>query len=594
LKSRKKKKNTSFKKANLHKINREERIKVTFPYSEDNIEQIQSIAGRKFHEDEKHWTIPLTLDNMFSLKDKGYLFGRSLKEWGNAEYKAQNQLVIPGLKGTLRDYQTEGVELIDKFKGNALLADEMGLGKTIQVISWLLLHKNIRPVVISCPAFLKLNWEYELNKWMPEPNVQVIFGTNTKQTIVGDIIVVGHNLLANKYVDTDRLHAITGKPLKKELRYTGWVDWLIDYAPKALICDEAHYFKSDTAAWTKAIFKLRKKVPYCIPVTGTPLENKTLDIFNPVKLANPNIFKNKWSFQHEYCGPKHNGFGWSFDGATNTKKLHKILTEKVMIRRLKKDVEKDLPPKTTSVIPLSISNREEYLKAENHFKSYLRGTVEASVKDFVEKIREMDEEAPVEIDRSKVIKMKREKSLKANPLYQMTELKKLAAQGKSKEVIEWISSFLSSGKKLIVFCEHTDIMKSIYEAFPKISVLIDGSVPTKKRHLLVKQFQEDDKIKLFIGNAAAQEGLTLTAASDVAMVEYPWNPSKLNQRADRAHRIGQKNPVTMYMLIAIKTIDEKMIQILEKKQALSDAILDGKKVEQIDLISELINSFKND
>lgn len=570
-------------------------IRVVFPFSPQYLAEIKQIQDRTWNKNKKCWYIPLNLKNCFTLRNLKYVLGKELKAWVNKEHKGRNLLVqmdnIPGLGGILRPFQSEGVSFIEKNNGRALIADEMGLGKTVQTLAWLQLHPEARPAIIICPATLKLNWQNETRKWLSASNTQVIFGTQPEKIpLIGDIIIINYHIIPNKFETLDSIDRRTGKSKKKELYHTGWIDYLIDFAPKVLIVDESHKIKNNSAGWTKPILKLSKQVQYSIALSGTPIEKETADIYNSIQLINPNLFANRWSFLHKYCAPKNNGFGWQFKGATNTKELFNLL-QNVMIRRKKKNVLTELPDKIHSFIPLKIDNKKEYQEAAQNFKQYVQDKTEVEIRQLYQNILK-EENSVIEINAHKLNKLKKEKADKATALSQIEELKQLAVKGKLAEVIKWISDFLENGEKLIVFCEHLFPMDAIENKFKKICVRIDGGVSHGKRQKAVDDFQNNNKIRLFIGNSAAQEGITLTAASNVAIIEYPWNPGPLAQRIDRAHRIGQKDIVNAYFLIAISTIEEKIAKGLLEKQKISDKVLDGELTETSSLLEDIVNSFK--
>jgi SWI/SNF-related matrix-associated actin-dependent regulator 1 of chromatin subfamily A len=170
----------------------------------------------------------------------------------------------------------------------------------------------------------------------------------------------------------------------------------------------------------------------------------------------------------------------------------------------------------------------------------------------------------------------------------------LAAAGKMKAVVNWVEDFIENAQKIILFATHKTIINQLMERFGKIAVKIDGSVPTNKRQEVVDKFQTNKKIKIFVGNIdAAGVGLTLTASSNVAFLEYPWTPGKLNQAIDRAHRISQKNTVNVHYLVAERTIDEDIISVLDKKAKIINGIIDGNAHPDASLLDELLTKLKN-
>ncbi len=248
------------------------------------------------------------------------------------------------------------------------------------------------------------------------------------------------------------------------------------------------------------------------------------------------------------------------------KELHHILKSSVMIRRKKQDVLPELPPKTYTVIPLEIDNRSVYEEVEDDFLNYLR--------------REEGESAA-------------ERASNAETLTRINYLRRIAAEGKIRTAITWIKETLDIQDKLVIFCNHRIIIDSLMKEFHNIAVKIDGSVLLENRQLAVDRFQEDPKIQLMIANiAAGGVGYTLTAAHSVGIMEYPWTPTILDQAEDRCHRISQKYNVTIYNLIAIGTIEERIIELLNQKRKIVNAILDGKDYEKESILYELLKEYK--
>ena len=525
-----------------------DRIKIEFPFNYDTLEVVKSIPGRRFHGDAnpKHWTAPISGDAVEILSKAGFQLDPELEEIlnrGRVSIDEVKEVDVPGLKKELFPFQKKGVAFIEAKNGRALIGDEMGLGKTIQALAWLQLHPEKRPAIILCPASLKLNWAREVRETLPgKQNIQVLQGTKL-HTITGDIVIINYDIL------------------------NAWLEKLQALKPQVLIFDEAHYIKNNSAQRTKATKKLAKGIPHVIALTGTPIVNRPVEGYNIIQTIDKTVFPNWWDFVHRYCGAHHNGFGWDFSGATNKEELHKKLTETVMLRRKKADVLPDLPDKLYSFIPMEMSNRDEYDRAE---------------RDFIEYLQEVKGVAAAK------------KANQAEHLVKIEGLKQLAVKGKMKHAVQWIRDFLdTNGNKLVVFAVHKAVVDALMEEFKEEAVKVDGSVSAAGRDAAVKAFQEDPKVKLFVGNIqAAGVGLTLTAASSVAFLELPWTPGDLVQAEDRCHRIGQKDSVNVYYLLADGTIEEKIAQLLDEKRQVLNAVLDGKEVEETQLLSELIKSYQ--
>ena len=475
----------------------------------------------------------------------------------------------------LYPFQKEGVRFIEKRKGRALIADEQGLGKTVQALVFLYRNPDAYPALVVCPSSLKLNWQREARKWL-KCTTQVLKGKTPHEILDKQITIINYDI-ANY-----------------------WKDELVFHEFNTVILDEAHYIKNSRTQRTKAIKRITKYSKNLVALTGTPIENRPIEIYNVVNLLNPKLFPNFWQFAQRYCGAKHNRFGWDFTGASNTMELHRILTNFVMIRRKKIDVLTELPPKIISNIPLQIDNRNEYHAAEKDFITYIGNKFENDIRKLagtiskdIETFKKMGVDL---IDESKIQEWKEnklEQASKAPVLVQIEILKQLAVKGKLNQVIEWIENFLETGEKLVVFAIHKMVVSALTEKFGKIAVKIDGSTTMMQRQASVDAFQNNPNIKLFIGNMkAAGVGITLTAASNAAMIQFPWSPAELEQASDRVHRITQTKQVTIYNLVGVNTIEEEIIRLLDKKRGVISQVLDGTNTSETTVLTELVNLYK--
>jgi SWI/SNF-related matrix-associated actin-dependent regulator 1 of chromatin subfamily A len=355
-----------------------------------------------------------------------------------------------------------------------------------------------------------------------------------------------------------------GAPIVLVINYdilTYWEKALRKAGIKTLVLDEAHYIKNRKAKRSAALMRIGKHVDRVIALSGTPITNRPEEFFNVLKLLDPKLFPSVWEFVQRYCGAKWNGFGWDFKGATNTQELHEILSERVMLRRLKSDVLRELPPKTRVVIPLTlpVASKREYDKADAEFESWLNG-----------------------------------KSSTVESKSRVEALKAIAFNGKYNQCVEWIREYLDANGKLVVFAVHHKAIDMLRDTFKKTCVVIDGRTAMKDRAGIVKRFQGDPSIKLLIGNIqAAGTGITLTAASSTCFVELSWSPGEHTQAEDRVHRIGQKaNCVTAYYLVAERTIDEEIATLIDQKANMLSKVLDGKEVSRETLLSTLLKNRK--
>lgn len=524
-------------------------VKIEFPFDRETLDQVKTLHDRKYHgnENPKYWTAPLSVPNVENLLSWGFTLEGKLAEYlpkmlEKKELRNNPEKVdVPDLKMELFPYQKAGVAFIESLNGNALIGDEMGLGKTAQAIAWLQLRTEARPVIVVVPASLKLNWAKEIRMWMKNPSIQVIHGTTTGIPIVGEIVIINYDILY------------------------AWVDVLISIQPKVMILDECHYVKNNAAKRTKAVKKLGKHVSHTLALSGTPIVNRPIELYNAIRLVDSSKFPNFMNYAKKYCGAKRNEFGWDFTGATRTDELHKILVDSIMIRRLKKDVLKELPDKIYNHVPVELTNSREYYQAQNNFITFVREQKGAAAA---------------------------EKASNAKALVEIEGLKQLAVQGKLEQAVDWIRDFIDGNGKLVVMAVHKFVVDRLMKEFGDMAVKIDGGVTGENRQIAVDQFQRNDKIRLFIGNIkAASVGITLTAASNVVFLELPWTPGDISQAEDRCHRIGQKNSVTVHYLLAANTIEEKIARLIDSKRKVLDKVLDGKQTDESSLLSELMNEY---
>lgn len=525
-------------------------IKFQYPKGDkrfyDMVKNIKKLPGRRYVKTEYCWKCPLSLEAVEKLIEFQFDFDVNLTEWHikmTAKPELNCNLEIPGFKKELYPFQKEGVSFIESRNGRALIGDEMGLGKTIQALAYLELHHELRPALIVVPASLKINWLQEIKSCMKSEKVHIISGRKTYSLPESkSIFIINYDILA------------------------AWVDALKTINVRVIVGDEIHFIGNPKAARSKAFIKLCKGGEHIIGLSGTPIKNKTIEFFNPIKAVEPSLFPSRWNYAKQFCDLKHNGFGWIFSGASNVPELYKILTETIFLRRTKENVLKNLPPKTRTTIPIEIDNIIEYKQAEGDIITWIRQN-------------EGEEKA--------------KKAKQAETLVAFEKLKQFALDGKIKQCIAWIENFLESGQKLVIFAMHKKTIDLLINHFGKIAIKFDGSTPVNQRQEVVDIFQNDSKIKLFIGNIrAAGIGITLHASSNVCFLELPWTSSDLLQAEDRCHRIGQDNNVNVYYLIAHNTIEEKITALLKKKAKILDQALDGKSTKDINVFNELFKKLK--
>ena len=451
----------------------------------------------------------------------------------------------------LRQYQEQGVLWMLNYNIHFLLGDEMGLGKSVQTAVYLF-FKQIFPTLIICPASLKLNWEKEISIWTKKKCL--ILEGLSPYPIEGllnefPVVIINYDILGRKdklEVDYERERIKYAKqnklPYKKKVIHsTGWVDILKQIPFKDIICDECQFIGEMETARTQCVIDICKEIKGArrIFLSGTPYTSATKQFYPVLHLIDMKTFNNLWRYKMTYCDPVKTRFGWDFRGLSNGEQLHNLVS-RIMLRRLKKEVLDELPEKIKSIVPMKLNKKlyEKYILREK------------------------------EVFSSGVF-------INENKTYQ--ELKREAYYVKVDSCIQWIKDYLEVNNKLVVFIYHRESFERLMKEFDGVCVGINGDTPSNKRQSLVDRFQKDKKIKLFIGQIrAAGVGITLTAASAVAFVEFGNTASEHEQAEDRIHRISQEaDKIIAYYLIAQGTVDEDIIENVRIGYANQKQVLDG-------------------
>jgi Superfamily II DNA/RNA helicases, SNF2 family len=434
----------------------------------------------------------------------------------------------------LYNFQKNGVQWLEKVNGIGLLADEMGLGKSAQAISYAYINPELRPILVICPASIKINWSLEIKKWSGEESL-LLYGKKSSHVANYPWYIINYDILAEEIKKTEK---------KKVLSDTSWIYKLASMGIKAIIIDECQAIVNPSAVRAKAVITLKKILPNVkfIALSGTPIKNRPKEFFTILNLLSPKLFPNRWKYLHKYCNPKYNGFGWTFDGATKIDELQELI-KTLMLRRLKEDVLKDLPPKQRIIIPLEIDKvaLQNYIDATIQFKLWVQNHIDNKL------------ELQINIDR----------------------LKQLAYLAKRNSVIKWLEDYPEN--KLVIATYHKNTLEDLYTHFKNISVFIDGGITGIKRQEAVDAFQKNEKIKFIFCQILTVPGLTLTAANATCTVEFAWSPSDHYQLEDRVHRMTQEaDSVFAYYLLAPNTIEEEIVKLIDAKQEVLGKLFDNK------------------
>ena len=435
------------------------------------------------------------------------------------------------------EHQKEAIEKLVGCK-RFILADDMGLGKTTSTII-AALETGAKKVLIVCPASLKINWEREIKNYTDRPSY-ICEGKNFSTN--EDFIIINYDILKN-FHDT------------KDLKNSPILNARFDL----VILDEAHMISNPQAQRTKIVNSFCKNAKYLWLLTGTPMTNRPMNYYNLLNLIESPVSVNWMVYAIRYCaGYQFNVKGrkiWNVNGASNLEELRER-TSKQLLRRLKTDVL-DLPEKIITPVYLKlVSKHYEGLMGE-YYEWYKKNP---------------EERTSLTIQFSKLMKVRQ-----------------VISEEKIPTTIELAENIIEQGKKVIIFTNFTETLKKIYEHFGKQAVYLDGSCSKQHRQNAVDEFQDNEKIKVFVGNMkAAAVGITLTSGEAVIMNDLSFVPADMSQAEDRAYRYGQKNSVSIYYPVFQNSIEMVIYDIInEKKQNIN--VVMGDNISSSDIVQEIMD-----
>jgi SWI/SNF-related matrix-associated actin-dependent regulator 1 of chromatin subfamily A len=456
-------------------------------------------------------------------------------------------VVIDYLKYSHRPPLEHQKEAIQKLVENKkfILADDMGLGKTTSTII-AALESGSKKVLIICPATLKINWKREIENYSDK---SIYIAESKNFSTEADFVIINYDIIKNFH-----------DPKKKD------ESQVLASNFDLVIIDEAHYIKNATAQRTKLINDIVKKVDRLWLLTGTPMTSRPIDYFNLLSLIDSPVAKNWMAYAIRYCqGYQFNVGGrkvWNVTGASNLEEL-RDRTLGLTLRRLKENVL-DLPDKIITPVYLRLKSKQyEEVMGEYY--------------DWYDKNPEESKSLTVQFSK-------------------LTKVRQIIADEKIAQTIELAENILEQDKKVIIFCNFTDSLNKITEHFGKTAVKLDGSMSKPERQHSVDQFQDNPKVKVFVGNIkAAGVGITLTSAEAVIMNDLSFLPSDHAQSEDRAYRYGQKNNVLVYYPIFENTIEGIIYDILNnKKQVIATVMGDNQNpADAAEEILQRINNLRN-
>ncbi len=445
-------------------------------------------------------------------------------------------------------YQQEGIRFgLDKRR--LLIGDEPGLGKTLQSIG-IVDCAGAYPCLVICPSSLKINWQREFEKFTDKKALVLDNASRSAwpyflQMGMFHVAIVNYESL-RKYFVWDIQGAAPGGFRLKNVVFNDAVKVF-----RSVIIDESHRVKDPSAQQTIFTRGIAEGKDYRILLSGTPVVNRPADLIAQLSIMGRlQEFGGRTKFLADYGGgeiSKERRGNDEDDAPRNLDRLSAELYSRCMIRREKAKVLTQLPDKTRTDLVVDISNRDEYLLAEQDLAEYLRQYTECTDRDIRRKMR-------------------------MEALVKFMTLRSLAAKGKVKQAIDFTRTFLANGRPLILFCSLHEIVDEIRRAFPE-AVSVTGRDTMMAKQAAVDAFQSGKAQLIVCSIKAAGVGLTLTAASNVAFVEFPWTYADCCQCEDRAHRIGQKDNVTCYYLLGRGTIDRTLYAIIHKKKSIANQIM---------------------
>jgi SNF2 family DNA or RNA helicase len=459
------------------------------------------------------------------------------------EFKGVPSVEVPAVvQAEMRPYQREGFDFLCHLTGvrlGGILADDMGLGKTLQTLSWLAWlkgrhNKDPKPSLVICPASVLQNWRREANRFTPHMKVLVLESGAARHNLRKQI--PQHDLIVTNYA-----------LLRRDL------EALQKFAFRTVILDEAQFIKNPSAQVTQSVKQLKSE--HRLALTGTPLENRLLDLWSITDFVQPGYLGTQEHFTETYEPKGENAESAQRIGRRRlASKLRPIL-----LRRLKKHVAKDLPDR--------IEQRRDCELGDEQRKLYL---------------------AELRRSREQVMKSVAEKGLNKSKMHVLAALTRLrqicchpklvgnaSVSGKTETLFELLDSLVAQGQKVLVFSQFVQMLQLLEEECRSRQIsthILTGQ--TKDRQEVVNAFQQDPNPAVFLLSLrAAGTGLNLTTASYVVLYDPWWNPAVEAQAIDRSHRIGQTQTVNAYRLISPGTVEEKIWELQQSKaQTIADVL----------------------
>jgi len=519
------------------------------------IAELQAFGDEKDDEIILHPLAAIALDDIASevgklTSDKGW------KTYISRFHEAMKlEPEIPStLQAELRDYQKEGFQWLVRLAHwgvGACLADDMGLGKTVQSIALLLYRANKGAALIVAPTSVAVNWMDEIERFAPTLNIIDYRESDRDEVLTNlqpfDVVICSYGLLQNN------------------------IEQIVDVDWATVALDEAQAIKNSATKRSKAVMRLKSDVK--VVMTGTPIENHLGELWNLFRFINPGLLGSMEKFNDRYANPIVR------DESVDVRHKLKKLIQPYILRRTKTQVLKELPPRTEIALGVEMSKDEAAL-------------YEALRREAFDKFAQAD--LPQGNRQLQILaEITRLRRACCNPALVL----KAGAPTSSKLALftNVVEELLDNNHKALVFSQFVDHLTIIREKLDSLGIeyqYLDGSTSAKERKKRVAAFQSGVGDLFLISLKAGGVGLNLTAADYVIHMDPWWNPAVEDQASDRAHRIGQKRPVTVYRMITKNTIEEKIVALHQGKRDLADNLLAGSDVAGKVDVEELLNLLK--
>jgi superfamily II DNA or RNA helicase len=440
------------------------------------------------------------------------------------------------LNATLRPYQQDGFAWLKRLSTwgvGACLADDMGLGKTVQAIAILLTRVDEGPTLVVAPTSVGANWARELERFAPSLR-PVVYRETDRDTVLdsltgNDVVIVSYDMAR---IDAEKLHA---------------KEW------GTLVFDEAQQVKNGQTKTARALRDLNGR--WRLALTGTPIENHLGDLWSLFRLISPGVFGSWELFKTKYARP--------IERENNPKRREALaaVIRPFVLRRTKNEVLPDLPPRTDVHVEVELGEAERALYDDARLQAIAEITTSTADED----------------NRFKILAaLTRLRQLACHP--GLVDAGWTQGSGKLKAFLAIVDELRDGGHRALVFSQftrHLGILRALLESRGISYAYLDGRTPAKQRQSRVDAFQAGEGDLFLISLKAGGKGLNLTGADYVIHMDPWWNPAAEDQASDRAHRIGQLRPVTVYRLVAKDTIEEQILELHATKRDLVSGILSG-------------------